>query len=131
MKKLSHSNAQMSPVSMQHILQQMGYHAQLLLKWIIFCFSKAAIFCQASVVPRDDIRHRSSSNVRCDLTADTSAIPAIVVHAYEIEPRFAAFIKVNFATNRGLPHKFACLEVLQNDFSPPDVLHGVADRLKV
>lgn len=61
----------------------------------------------------------------------TSAIPAIVVHANEIQPRFAAFIELDFAADWRLPQELACLEVLEDDSSSPDVLHGVADRLQV
>ena len=61
----------------------------------------------------------------------TSAVPAIVVHANEIQPRFAALIKLDFAADGRLPHELACLKVFEDNSSSPNVLHGVADRLQV
>ena len=61
----------------------------------------------------------------------TSAVPAIVVHANEIQPRSAAFIELDFAADGRLPQELACLEVFEDNGSSPDVLHGVADRLQV
>lgn len=60
-----------------------------------------------------------------------SVVPAIVVHANPVQPRFASFIKLNFAANRRLPKELAGLQILEDDGSGPDVLHGVADRLQV
>ena len=62
---------------------------------------------------------------------NTFAVPAIVIHSNKIQPRFAAFIEFDFAANRRLPQELACLEILEDNSSSPDVLHGVADWLQV